>query len=58
MLKSKDRADCVFHHERYYVLHTSSNGPNTHVVVLQTCGAFKGKSASYETVTVAFQLGS
>jgi len=58
MLESKDSGDCVFQRERYYVLHISSSGANTQLVVLQTCGTFKGKSASYKTVTVAFQLGS
>lgn len=58
MLESKDSDDHVFQHERYYVLHISSSGAITQLVVLQTCGAFKGKSASYKTANVVFQLGS
>jgi hypothetical protein len=58
MLESEDNGDCVFQLERCYVLHISSSGANTQLVVLQTSGAFKGKSASYKTVTATFQLGS
>lgn len=58
MVESKDSGDCVFQHERYCVLHIFSSGANTQLVVRQACGACKGKSASYKTVTVAFQLGS
>jgi len=58
MFESKGNGDCVFQHESYYVLHISSSGANTQLVVLQACGAFKGKISSYKTVTVAFQMGS
>ena len=43
-----------FQHERYYVVHISSSSANTHLVVRQTCGARKGKSASYKTVMWLF----